>query len=623
MKIFHTMLPTALALAATLSASALKVDRIDPPNWWAGMADPSLQLQLHGKDIRSSEVSIAYPGVSIDSVVRLDGSPDWLYVYLNISPEAKPGKMKIRLNSGKQKTSCEYTLLARDSRTRAQGFDSSDLLYLLMPDRFADGNPANNAVKSMRFPVGADLANPNARHGGDLQGILKNIDYVDSLGVTAIWFTPVLENDMPAGSYHGYATTDYYAIDPRFGSNQLYAQLVDTLHSRGIKTVMDMIFNHCGSEHPWRLDPPASDWFNFQDKFTQTNYRLSTLTDPYASERDRNLTTDGWFVAEMPDLNQRNPHLMRYLIQNSIWWIENAAIDGIRMDTYIYADRHAMNGWIKALEREYPQFKVVGECWLSDTGAEAVWQKGSPQAHAMGIDSDLPVVMDFGLMLKSRDLKPFRQQTDANNGLNTIYDHLGLDFLYPDPAQVLRFIDNHDTERMIQHDLDSLDRWKQAMTLLLTIPGIPQIYYGTEILKTGTRRGGDGNIRTDMPGAFGNGSDGAISTKSLTADQQEALRFLSRLATWRRSSKAAASGAMKHFLPENGLYVYARTLPDENVIVMLNGRDSQVTTDLARYAEIIPKAATYIDVLTGEEFRIDPAASITLAPRRSVILTSK
>lgn len=623
MKIFHTMLPAALALATTLSASALKVDRIDPPNWWAGMADPSLQLQLHGKDIRSSEVSIAYPGVSIDSVVRLDGSPDWLYVYLNISPEAKPGKMKIRLNSGKQKTSCEYPLLARDSRTRAQGFDSSDLLYLLMPDRFADGNPANNAVKSMRFPVGADLANPNARHGGDLQGILKNIDYVDSLGVTAIWFTPVLENDMPAGSYHGYATTDYYAIDPRFGSNQLYAQLVDTLHSRGIKTVMDMIFNHCGSEHPWRLDPPASDWFNFQDKFTQTNYRLSTLTDPYASDRDRNLTTDGWFVAEMPDLNQRNPHLMRYLIQNSIWWIENAAIDGIRMDTYIYADRHAMNGWIKALEREYPQFKVVGECWLSETGAEAVWQKGSPQAHAMGIDSDLPVVMDFGLMLKSRDLKPFRQQTDANNGLNTIYDHLGLDFLYPDPAQVLRFIDNHDTERMIQHDLDSLDRWKQAMTLLLTIPGIPQIYYGTEILKTGTRQGGDGNIRTDMPGAFGNGSDGAISTKSLTADQQEALRFLSRLATWRRSSKAAASGAMKHFLPENGLYVYARTLPDENVIVMLNGRDSQVTTDLARYAEIIPKAATYIDVLTGEEFRIDPAASITLAPRRSVILTSK
>lgn len=623
MKVFRIYVLTALALCCAFSAKSFRLDRIDPPNWWAGMADSSLQLQLHGTDIRDAEVTVDYPGVTLDSVARLDGSPNWLYLYLNVTPSAKPGDVKITLKSGKKKLTRKFPLLARDSRTRAQGFDSSDLLYLLMPDRFADGNPADNAVASMRFPIGADLSNPNARHGGDLNGVMRNIGYLDSLGITAVWFTPVLENDMPGGSYHGYATTDYYAIDPRFGSNDEYSALVDTLHRHGIKTVMDMIFNHCGSEHPWRLDPPASDWFNFQDKFTQTNYRLSTLTDPYASDRDRRVTTDGWFVAEMPDLNQRNPHLMRYLIQNSVWWIERAAIDGIRMDTYIYADREAMNDWIKALQREYPRFKVVGECWLADTGAEAVWQKGSPQARAMGIDSDLPVVMDFGLMLKSRDLKPFRVQTDANNGLNTFYDHLALDFLYPDPMQVLRFLDNHDTERMIQHDLDSLSRWQQAMTLLLTIPGIPQVYYGSEILKTGTRQGGDGNIRTDMPGAFGSGSDGIISTASLTPEQKEALRFFSRLASWRKTSDAVANGSMKHFLPENGLYVYARTSPKEKVIVMLNGRDEPVSTDLARYAEIIPEKGDYVDVITGETFTLDPATSISLSPRCSLVLVKK
>lgn len=470
------------------------------------------------------------------------------------------------------------------------------------------------------FSEGADRSDPNTRHGGDLKGILDHADYLDSLGVTAVWFTPVFENDMPGGSYHGYATTDYYRIDPRLGTNALYAQLVDSLHARGIKTVMDMIFNHCGSQHPWRLDPPSSDWFNMQDNWQQTNYRLSTLTDPYASRRDRSLTTDGWFVREMPDLNQRQPQLMDYLVQNSIWWIETAGIDGIRMDTYPYADWHAMNRWIRSVRTQYPDFTIVGECWLTDAGAEAVWQKGSVQGAASGIDSELPVVMDFGMMVKNRDMRPFREQTDAWNGLNTLYDHLALDFLYSDPLRVLRFLDNHDTERFIVNDIPSIEAWKQAVAFLLTVPGIPQVYYGTEILMSGTREGGDGNIRKDMPGGFPNDEGDVFSGKGLDGLRKDALRYFSSLARWRRSSEAVACGSMKHFLPDNGVYLYERRSPSDHVIVILNGRDEDVTVALDRYAEVLEPGAVWRDVVTSATYNLDPSCGFPLSPRQSLIL---
>ena len=321
-----------MALAAYAGTD---VKRFDPPHWWTGMNDTSLQLQLYGPGIKNADVSIAsYQGVSLDSVARLDGSDNYLYVYLNVSPEASPGKLKIFLRDGKKKSTYAYELRGRKENRGAAGFDAGDVLYMVMPDRFADGDESNNKVKGMRFPVGADRSDLNVRHGGDLKGINDHIDYLDTLGITALWLNPVLENDMPGGSYHGYATTDYYNVDPRFGTNDDYVKLIDTLHDRDIKTVMDMIFNHCGSEHVWFRERPSSDWFNFSDGYQQTNYRLSTITDPYASDYDRKLSVDGWFVEQMPDLNQRNPHLMKYLVQNSIWWIEEAGIDGIRMDTY-------------------------------------------------------------------------------------------------------------------------------------------------------------------------------------------------------------------------------------------------------------------------------------------------
>ncbi len=616
---------SALLLSVSATASwAFSVDKIDPPHWWAGMHDPSVQIQIHGNDVRACEVDVKHPGVTLDSVARLDQSPNWLYIYLNISPEAKPGNVEITLRDGKMKKTVKYPILERRQNRGAQGFDASDVLYMVMPDRFSDGDPSNNVIETMNNPAHVDRTNLNVRHGGDLRGIINHIDYLDSLGITALWLNPVLENDQKGGSYHGYATTDYYSVDRRFGSNSEYAELIAKLHDRNIKTVMDMIFNHCGSDHPWRIDPPASDWFNFQDNYIQTNYRLSTIADPYASSYDKALTTDGWFVKGMPDLNQNNPHLMKYLTQNSIWWIEEAGIDGIRMDTYPYADMQAMARWIDDVKAEYPHFNIVGECWFTDVAGEASWQKGS-KLPPNGIDSNLPTVMDFGLMVKMRDMAPLREQTDPWNGLNRIYDHLSLDYAYPDPMSVLRFLDNHDTERFILTEPDSLSQWKQAITLLLTIPGIPQVYYGTELLMSGDRKKGDGNVRRDMPGGFP-GDTATVFTREGRSDiQNEAIDFMRTILNWRKSSAAIGKGDMLHFMPTNGLYLYRRSHAGDEVIVVMNGTDRSLDADMSRYTEITDPGQTFTDILTGETITLIPSDNMhrVFAPREVRILQKK
>lgn len=613
---------TLVALAPLCAKANLLIEEIQPPHWWAGMKTNPLQLQVFGEDVKNAKVSVDYPGVTIDSVARLDGSDSWQYIYLDISPQAKPGNMKITWTLDGQTVTKDYPLLARKEMKGAKGFSSADVLYLLMPDRFADGDTTNNEPEGLKFPAKVNRNNLNGRHGGDIAGIMDHLDYIDSLGVTAVWVNPVLENDIHGGSYHGYATSDYYKIDPRFGSNKEYADLIEALHDRGIKTVMDMIFNHSAITHPWVENPPASDWFNFQGDYQQTNYRLSTLTDPYATDYDRKLTSDGWFVFGMPDLNQRNPHLMKYLIQNSIWWIEESGIDGIRMDTYPYADIQQMKRWIEEVEAEYPDFNIVGECWFGETAGEAFWQKGSPLAAAMGTDTGLPVVMDFPLMIKSRDMGPFRENTDSWNGLNKIYDHLALDYVYPDPNSVLRFLDNHDTERFILTAPDSLDQWKQAITLLLTIPGIPQIYYGTELLMFGDRSKGDGAIRLDVPGGFPGDTVNNFSRAGRTPLQNEAYDWIAAINKWRKTTKAV-NGGMKHFMPTNGLYLYQRLSPDgeDEAIVVMNGRDENLEVDLARYEEIIPIGKKYRDVVTGEIIELIPESGVrSFAPRETRIL---
>ena len=593
-----------LAIASVGAFAGINIEKIDPPHWWVGMKDNSVQLQIYGKNIKPSNVELEqYVGVEVDSVVRLEGSDNYQFIYLSVNDDANPGNLKLRFSDGDNSVEINYELKERKVNRGAKGFDAGDVMYMIMPDRFADGNPSNNKVESMRFPVGANRNNLNVRHGGDIVGIMQNLDYIDSLGVTAVWVNPVLENDMPHGSYHGYATTDYYSIDPRFGSNKDYSDLISALHDRNIKTVMDMIFNHCGSEHIWFRERPSHDWFNFPDGYVQTNYRLSAITDPYVSDYDKKLATDGWFVKEMPDLNQNNPHLMKYLVQNSIWWIEEAEIDGIRMDTYPYADATRMGEWVDAVLAEYPQFNIVGECWFAEPAGEAYWQTMS-KLSLKGEDTRLPVIMDFPLMIKSRNLGPYTEETDPWNGLNKIYDHLALDFIYPNPLQMLRFLDNHDTERVLLEVPENLDSWKQAITIILTVPGIPQIYYGTELLMAGDRRPGDGNVRRDMPGGFPGDTVNAFTRDGRTDLQNEAYDFMSKLLHWRKGSEAIAKGSMKHFMPTNGVYLYQRKYGDDEVIIGLNGISKDNEVDMSRYAEIIPAGSRYKDILTGEEVEL-------------------
>lgn len=600
------------AITATLSAKT-EVPSIEPPFWWAGMNSTQLQLMVHGNDIRDCETSINYDGVTIDSIARLD-SKNYQIIYLYIAPSAKPGTMNITFKNGKKKAVVPYELKTRDG-VMPNTFTSEDVLYLIMPDRFADGDPSNNTLKSMNFPVEVNREDPNGRHGGDLKGIENHLDYIQSLGMTAIWLNPVLENDMPGGTYHGYATTNYYRVDPRFGSNEEYRNLIDKSHKRGIKVVMDMIFNHSGSSHPWIEDLPSKDWLNYPDGSMLTNFRLSTINDPYASDYDRTRSVKGWFVPSMPDLNQQNPHLMRYLIQNSIWWIEYSKIDGIRMDTYPYADMEPMAQWISDVQKEYPGYNIVGEAWYGDVAGTAYWQRNS-RLNKQG-NPNLPTVMDFPTMIIAT--QAFHENTlEYGQGLNKIYNRLSLDYLYEDTKSVLTFLDNHDTDRFLLTEPKNLGAWKQGIAFLLTTRGIPQIYYGTELLMHGNKNKSDGDVRKDVPGGFPEDKTNAFTREGRNKLQNEAIDFMSKIANWRKGNKVISEGSLKHFMSENGMYVYERKLGDKRVVVIMNGTDRQLSVDMSIYREILPIGATLKDVITGETFTV--TNEIHFAPRALFVL---
>ena len=625
----------SFAFAFVFTAMAADV-KMEPPMWWTGMESHQLQIMVNGENIRDAVPSIDYDGVTIDSVARLD-SPNYQFIYLTIDDGTKPGKMDIEFKSGESVLKTQYELLQRDSSSDSYvGFDSSDALYLIMPDRFADGNPDNNEVDGLRNPVSVDRSNPSGRHGGDLKGIMEHLDYIQQLGVTAIWLTPVLENDMPGGSYHGYATTDYYKVDPRFGSNEEYRQLVEECHKRGIKVVMDMIFNHCGLSHPWLEDLPSRDWLNspidmnelkantvdstggafkMPKDYKQTNFRLNTNHDPYGSKYDLGMTVDAWFTLSMPDLNQRNPHLMTYLIQNSIWWIETTKINGIRMDTYPYADMEAMARWNESVFREYPDFNIVGESWLHSEASIAYMQSGN---KFNPIDTKLRTVMDFPFLNLSRPA--FSEKTMPwGEGLNRLYDHLALDFLYPKPENLLIFLDNHDTDRFLLEMPKDLSQWKQAQVFLLTSRGIPQIYYGTELLMNGNKKVTDGLIRLDMPGGFPGDKTDEFTRDGRSAIQNEAFDFISCLLNWRKGNKAVAYGKTLHFMPDNGLYVYQRKAGDKKVTVIMNGSDEAVNgIDMSRYAEIMKPGDVFNDVISGKQVTI--AEEMVFSPRAVLVL---
>ena len=629
-RLFFLMALVAQVLTMSAAKSKVVIDRIDPTDWFVGLKNPQVQLMVYGKNIAAVQrVATDYPGVVVDSVVRLD-SPNYLFVYLNLR-QAKPGTMTLQFDKVKVQYQLKQREMAGDKRI---GFDNSDVLYMLMPDRFAQGQGHQPQVKGMR-PYKEDRSQPSLRHGGDLNGIREHLDYFNELGVTALWLTPVLENDSPDSdngysTYHGYATTDYYRVDPRFGTNDDYRRLCDEAHQKGLKVVMDMIFNHSGFEHPWTHDMPSRDWLNLPQwlveskgtsdargtSFLQTSYKLTPVKDPYASQVDLKETTEGWFVPTMPDLNQRNPHLMRYLIQNSIWWIETIGIDGIRMDTYPYAFAEGMAQWMKELDEEYPNFNTVGETWVTEPAYTAAWQKDSRLSEH---NSYLKTVMDFSFFDKLAQAK--NEETDAWwKGLNRLYNSFVYDYLYEDPTHVMAFIDNHDTDRFLGNGHDSL-ALKQALALLLTVRRIPQIYYGTEIMMNGTKEKTDGHVRKDFPGGFPGDKHNAFTREGRTRAQQSMFNWLSRLLHWRRGNETIIRGYQTQFIPYNGIYVVTRRWHRNTVMTILNGTTQDAVLDISRYQELFDDGqdvSRVQDIPTGRYY--DLTKNLILKPRQTLVL---
>ncbi len=585
-------------------ASTIEIERVEPEFWWTGFEESEFQLLVYGDDIGKSRVSVDQSDIELKSVVQVE-NPNYLFVYLDIE-DAAPGTFELHFDREGDRLTHEYELKERYSGdARNQGFDASDVIYLIMPDRFANGDPSIDEIEGML--EGVDRDEPFARHGGDLQGIRDNLDYIENLGMTAVWLNPALENDMPydysqqIGFYHGYAATDMYKIDPRYGSNEQFRQLVSEVHDRDMKFIMDMIHNHVGTHHWFIKDLPTSDWVHDQDEYGNTNYRTNTIMDPYSSEADYNSTVKGWFVDEMPDLNQENPLLADYLIQNTLWWIEYAGIDGIRMDTHPYPYKEYMAEWSRRVLEEYPDFNIVGEVWMPNVPTTAYWQTGFPSDD--GYESYLPSVTDFPLY--SAVTTAIHEEGGWDTGMNRVYLTLGQDFLYPDPLENVIFVDNHDLDRFFTVTGEDYDRFKLGISLIMTTRGIPQIYYGTEILKMGG--GPDAEKRRDFPGGWEEDPINAFTEEGrieLGEDRglpvAEAHDFIKNLTEWRNDSPAVQFGKKTHFVADDNVYVYFRYDEDDVVMVVLNGNDESRTLDTSRYSEFLDGFSGGREVISGE-----------------------
>jgi glycosidase len=582
-------------------AASPKLQHMHPLNWWSGMQNSQLQVLLHGDNIGDCDVTLSHAqNVSLIRVEKV-ANPNYLFIYLDLR-YAKPQTFNFCLTKPGQKKAYLVQPFELKERTgeKIEPFGPQDVLYLLMPDRFINGNAKLDNVPGMVEPkVDLNAKNDMGRHGGDLAGIEKALDYLEELGITAIWPTPVQENDVVC-SYHGYSITDYYKIDPRLGTNEDYRKLVEDCHKHGIKMVMDLVFNHCGVNNFLYKDLPAKDWFNFDSTFEPCAHRTASIGDPHASKWDIKHTTDGWFVEQMPDWNQRNPLVKDYLIQSSIWWVEYAKINGIRQDTYPYADREMMRDWNLALEREYPGFVVVGETWINNAPSVAYWQKDSKLSD---FNSELRSVMDFTLMNLLNTILD-EESNDYDSGLMKLYYYLSGDFIYADSNYLLTFLDNHDTSRFQTNEeqAQNVSRYKQALLLLLTLRGIPQLYYGDEVGMYSHKQMGDGMMRQNLPVEV-------LEASGRSALQKEYFDFASKLLKWRRNCKALHTGDLTHFALQNGCYAYSRSLNGQRVTVFLNGTDEDKEIDLERYEEILPSHKAK-NVLSGEMVTLQERLSL-------------
>lgn len=607
-------------LLLSLLLPAQEIERIEPPCWWTGM-NTNLQLMLYGRGLRDATVSLANPeqakGISVGKVHKAD-SRNYLFVDIKIGLFAKPGDYTFVVKSDKGETEFTYTIKERaKGSSRRNGFTSADMIYLLMPDRFANGDSRNDSDRSTSERGNRD--DLGGRHGGDIQGIIDHLDYLEELGVTTIWPTPLLLDNEKRYSYHGYACADYYSIDPRYGDNELYCEFVQKAHKRDMKVIMDVVLNHCGTAHWWMEDLPFEDWIHSFKEFTRSNYMMSTQADPHASKADLALCIDGWFDRTMPDMNLGNKYLRQYLVQNAVWWIEYADLDGLRVDTYPYTLKEEVAEWTKAVLAEYPNLSIVGECWLNDVLSVSYWDGNRKQND--GFCSHLTSVMDFPL--REELIKVFSEEADEPNSISRIYGSIAQDYAYKDPNTLMIFASNHDTQRLA-HDLDGdIDRIKNVMTILATMRGIPQLYYGDELaLRSLDGTTGHSQERVDFPGGWREDKEDLFNRRDRSEEQKYLYDHISTLFQWRKSSAAVTKGDMTHFIPEDDVYVYFRHVRKELVMVVVNNGKSSYDIDWDRFKEMTqdrPKKGT--DIITGKYVSV--GEEVTVKPQSSMVIQFK
>ena len=593
-----------LALAALLGAGPAPVSarpaapdpglRIDPTFWWVGMKNPKLQLLVHAPGIAASTATLAaYPGVKLDGSRKLE-SPNYLVLNLTIGAAAKPGQLKISFKGGKNLT-YSYQLRARSTDpSRVQGVTSADFVYLLMPDRFANGDPANDVVAGTRARTVA-RDSMYARHGGDLKGIENHFDYLKELGVTAIWPTPVVANDMPKASYHGYALTDYYNVDPRYGTNEDYVRFIQNAHKAGLKVVHDVVLNHMGSYNYLALDLPAKDWVHQWPAFTRSNYRDAAFNDIHVSKYDREQFGNGWFDTTMPDVNQGNPLVATYLIQNFIWWVEYTGLDAYRIDTYPYSERKFLMQWGEAIQGQFPKLGVFGEAWVQGTGQQAFFAKNILPPVG-GFKSNLPGVTDFQSQYAINEA--LTKDAGWTDGIAKLYYALQGDWMYQDPMRNVVFLDNHDLSRYYSVIGEDFAKYKMGLAWLLTTRGIPQLYYGTEVLMKNFSNP-DGLVREDFPGGFAGDTKNYFSAAGRTGQAGEAFTYVKTLANYRRTHPALHSGQLTQFIPDQGVYTYFRHSDAGTVMVLMNSNKEEKTVNTARFAERLNGFSSGVEVTSG------------------------
>lgn len=604
-----------------------QIAKVEPPNWWVGMANGEVQLLVHGQDISNFEPSISgFEGGPYLKGFHKGDSPNYLFLDVEIPSTAVAQRVPISFTNTISGESFEhvYELKGRDKKPEDfKGFNSSDVIYLITPDRFSNGNPLNDQFVGL-LEQDLDRGHNYKRHGGDIAGIAQHLDYISEMGFTAIWPSPLLTNDMPEQSYHGYAITDFYGVDPRFGTEQEYCSLSHLASEKGIKLIMDQVANHCGLEHWWMKDLPFKNWINFQSDFLEsntvenTNHRRTVNQDPYASEKDKALMEQGWFVSAMPDLNQKNPFLATYLIQNSIWWIETLQLGGIRQDTYPYPNKEFMSKWARAIMNEYPNFNIVGEEWSYNPLLVGYWQDGAHNSD--GYESNLRSTMDFPLQKALVDALVEPEKWDT--GLIKLYEGLANDFAYTDPMSILLFGDNHDMDRLFTQLNEDVSLTKMALAFILAAPRIPQVYYGTEILMQNSDKPGDhGLIRTDFPGGWEGDTINVFTGLGLSDEQQDMKSFLKKMLNFRKRSLALQSGKTTHFAPKDGTYVMFRHNTEEMVMLVLNKSLKVKNLQLERFAEMGLEGKHFVNVFTDKEFPMD--STVTIAPRQVLVLSHR